>query len=312
MFRRGEAGDELREGLDRISWKTVKAPSAAEREILLGDGSRLGALKRAHAGAAGRNVAIVDQIEDEKRAAGEKRREREERRLAAVRARKQAEAERRERNRMAMAQRRDAKAPAQEVPVPVVNGPFDGLPGGSFINAVYKGDWDAVKTFNEAYGNRKIRQYKRSMGNRPHFADGLITAGYRSIELPKIMLAVYLFNYDSAYEGCLRDDAVTFEVVEHVPDTVYRNLLGYEVMRSHGYTSRERFRVNKEFTASFRRIGKMKPESAMGTIADFFLNQGGTDLKREMVKGTKAMMAKFSCGSPEIKQLERNLLRYMR
>lgn len=315
MFRRGKASAKLKKELRQIHWKLVKAPTVAEKAILLGDGSRIGELKQAHAGAMSENAGTLAQIDAEKKAFKEKQRKKEEQRIAALREKRRAEAERKRRRKAEWDRRqRDGGSGgvhAPEIPLPVVSGPFDGLPGGSFINAVYIGDFDAVATFNESYGNRKIRQYKRSMGNKPHFMDGVIIAAYQTIQLQKIMAAVYLFNYDSKYEACLRDDAVTFEVVEHVPDTVYRNLLGWEVMRSYGYTSREKFRVNKEFTAAFRLIGRTKPDSAMGTIADYFLNQGGTDIKREMVKGTRAMMQKFSCDSQEIRQFEQNLLQLM-
>ncbi len=73
------------------------------------------------------------------------------------------------------------------------------------------------------------------MGDKEHWLESTIEAAYKSISLTNTLLAVYLFDYDSKYEPCLGKDAVTLQVVDHVPDMVVHNLLGQEVTRSYGY-----------------------------------------------------------------------------
>lgn len=310
MFRCGSASEKLKSAINGVPWKTVKDPTQKQKQILLEDSSQLEELKTAHNIAVLENARIRQQVASEKEAVRQKQIGKEQERIAAVRAKKRAEAERIQRNKMIHSQGRPSgSSTAAPVSFPVVHGPFDGLQGGSFLNALYKADWSAIEQFNNAYASQKIQQNKRIMGNSPHWSDGFINAGFKAVRLTNTVLAVYLFDYERSYGGCLKDDAVTFEVVEVVPDVVTKNLLGHEVSRSYGYTSRRYFKVNKEFTAAFRRVGRTKPEGAMSTLSDLFLNQGGTDIRRQLIAGTRQMMNKFSCDSPEIRQIEWNLLK---
>ena len=93
--------------------------------------------------------------------------------------------------------------------------------------------------------------------------------------------------------------------------------------------------MNKDFQATFRRIGKTKPENLSMAFIDLLIGGGGInmpaelanadpvlnqmanllkgsgprDLRNQLVTGTKQMMENFSCDSPEIKQLEENMLK---
>lgn len=58
------------------------------------------------------------------------------------------------------------------------------------------------------------------------------------------------------------------------------------------------------------RVGKMQPSGGKAELSDWLLNGGGTDLRNEVVAGTRMLMARFACDSTEIKQLEKNLLRF--
>lgn len=311
MFQRGSASEELKTSLKQIAWNSVKAPTAQQQQVLLGDTSRLEELKRAHARALVENEQTRNQIQAEKVAAERKKAQREQQRRAELERKREAEYYGRAKTPRTFGSP-SRPTPPNTAPLPVVHGPFDSLHGGSFLNALYKGDWSAIEKFNSAYANRKIQQNASFWGNKPHWSDDYLNAGFKSIKLTNSVLAIYLFNYDTAYGACLKKDAVRFEVVEVVPDTVYYNYLGYEVARDYGYTSRKYFKVNKEFEDAFRRVGRMKPEGTMLAISDFLLNQGGTDLRRELVKGTKELMAKYRCDSPEIKQLEQNLIKTVR
>ncbi len=309
VFHRTRADEGLLREIDRQKWDRVSAPSAADRSILFDRPDQIGHLATAHDQAAVNNLQVDRQIQDE-RAEIQRRREAERNtRIAEARRREAAKRDRIARNKANYAMQRgggfvDSSGP---VSMPNVSGPFDGLPGKDMLNAIYAQDWDAVAAINTYYSSEKLRQHKNIMGGK-HWTDGLMEAGFKSIDISKIVLAVYLFNYQKQYGACLESDAVTFEVVDYAPDTSVKNVLGIEIARFYGYEIHEKFKVNKEFTSAFRMVGCMKPEDGMLTVVEFIMNSGGTDIKRESVSGTKQMMGKFDCQSPEIKQMEKALL----
>ncbi len=310
LFGQAGASATMLDTMARSHWKGVAPPAAKDWAIIQKNAPQLARLQAAHEQALAMNSNIKARIDQEEKALAARR--------EADRSARQQERERRERaeqqarkNRWKAAESRNGQSRTARLGKPAeVYGPFDGLRGASFFNAIYKGDFDSVRQYTRYYQERKIRQRKQAMGNKPHIMDGILDQGVRSIKLTSNFLAVYLFNYDSAYGDCLKKDAVTFEVVKQVPDTVTYNMLGWEISRSYGYTSRKQFRVNKEFVSAFRRVGKMKPTGAMASISDMLLNNGGTDIRREIVAGTLQIMGKFACDSPEIRQLERNILRF--
>lgn len=216
----------------------------------------------------------------------------------------------------------------------VVNGPFDSIEGGSFFNALYKGDAASIRRQNADYSQLKILQYKQFMG-ASHPTDDYVDMLYKHVRLLDSVKAIYLFQYQGKYARCLREDAVKFKLVETVPDVVYENLLGIEVARHYGSTTTTFYKVNKDFQATFRRIGKTKPENLSMAFVDLLIGGGGInipaelanadpmfnqmakllkgkgprDLRNQLATGTKQMMKNFSCDSPEIKQLEKNMLK---
>lgn len=305
-FTRAKASSRLEETMAQARWMYSSPPDAETWALMKDNRPVTDDIKRAHTAGVAQNEAVTRQhrLEDE--------RDRQQR-LAKLRAEaaadKQREIRAREVERRSRERAQGSYAGGDPGRLKVVNGPFDGLSASSYLNAIYQADWATVAQYDQAYGYRKVQQFRKSLGNKPHIMSPLIESAYQSMKLTDTVLAIYLFAYDSKYRSCLRKDAVEFEVVEHVPDTVFTNLLGQEVARSYGYTSRERFKVNKEFTQAFRRVGRTKPVNAASMITDFFLNQGGTDTRNELIKGTSQLMNKFSCDCDEIKQLEQNLVR---
>ncbi len=190
--------------------------------------------------------------------------------------------------------------------LPRVRGPFDELSGGDFLNALYHGDLAAVARFNKYYQVRKVRQLRGLTGEDPFGA--LLETGIGEIRLEENVMAVYLFRYESNFGDCLGDDAAEFEVTETRPDTVYENGLGVEVARFYGGTTKTHYRVKPEFEAAFRRVGRMKPEGGMSELSDLLLNGGGSDLRRDLLKGARQIFGRFECDSAEILRFESGLL----
>jgi hypothetical protein len=190
--------------------------------------------------------------------------------------------------------------------LPKVDGPFSGLAGGDYLNAVFNRNYSAVKTFDEYYQLRKIKQRRDFMGE--HWMDAALNSAIKKIRLIDTVMGIYLFNYGEKYRKCLRKGAIRFTVAKTSPDIVTRNGFGQEIAREYGGTERYYYDVNMEFESAFQRISTTQPENLMSTITDALLNQGGTDLRRELLKGSRQMMDKYDCSSPVIKQMERALL----
>ena len=190
--------------------------------------------------------------------------------------------------------------------LPRVRGPFDDLRGGAYLNALHKGDLDAVAKFDRYYQLRKLRQQYALLGD--HFAADIYSAAFRQTRLADTVLGAYLFGFQSRYPECLGEDAVVFKVVKTVPDVVTENLLGAEVMRIYGGTYSSEFKVKPAFASAFRRVGTTKPDGVMASVSAFLLNGSGTDLRREVLAGTRQLMARFDCNSKEVQRVEQSLL----
>ena len=315
LFKRAKASPAMREAMQQVQWQTVQAPTPDDWRVIRDNGDGMRQLQRDHEQGVADNVRVLAQIEEEKVMI--QRKQEEERRQMQEEAARERQIEEQRRQRIDAAWAAEAEAEASGnlarpalVPPPEVSGPFDGLKGASFFNAMYKGDFDTVRQYTTYYQERKIRQRQEAMGGQPHIMDGILDSAFRSVSLASNMMAVYLFNYDSQYQSCLGDDAATFTVVRVYPEVVTTNLIGVEIARSYGFTTRKTYRVKKVFENAFRRVGRMQPSGVMGKLSDWLLNAGGTDLRNEVVAGTRMLMARFTCDSPEIQRLEQNLLRF--
>lgn len=308
VFHRTRADDGLRHAIADVQWGRIKSPSPEDMNILFDQPDQIGKLAAAHEKAASKNALIDQQIQAEREEFKSRKEAERAARIAKAEKKETARRERIARNKTRFAMRRgggftDSSGPSR---IPDVSGPFDALPGKDLLNAIYAQDWNSVKSINQFYSSEKLRQHKKIMGGR-HWSDGFIEAGFKAIDLSKNVLAVYLFNYQKQYGACLEPDAVPFTVVDYAPDISIKNVLGQEIARSYGYEIHQKFKVNKEFAPAFRKVGRMKPEGGM-MIADFFLNQGGTDIRQEAIRGIKTMMHEYDCHSPEIKKMEKALL----
>ena len=314
MFHRSPASEQLNTAIPSIHWSyRAKGPEPGHWDLMKNNASGRTELVTAHNARLKKNAEFYATLEKNLLEAERKREEERRKSIAQRRAQVAADAERRARIKREWAARQSGKLSVDdeflELPsLPTVEGPFNELRGGNFLNALYHGDFAAISQFDAYYRQRKIQQRRAWIGK--HWTDDLLDAAVNSMRLADTVLTIYLFYFEDKYAACLKPDAVTFRVVKVVPDTVIENLLGVEVARYYGWTERKFFKINKEFAIAFRRIGTTEPESAMAGLSDFLLNQGGTDLRREVLAGTKQMMKTFSCESKTIQRLENTLLAF--
>ena len=314
VFLRSTPSQKLNQAVATIPWSyQVKGPEQGHWELLKGNDSGLTRLQALHNTRLKKNAEFFASLGKNLAEAERKREEERRKHIAQRRKQKAAEAERRARTEREWAARQSGK-PYDEAaiielpPLPTVEGPFTTLRGGNFLNALYQSDFDAIAQFDSYYRQRKIQQRRSGVGK--HWTDDILDAAVNSMRLADTVLAIYLFYFEANYKACLRKDAVQFKVVKVVPDVVIENLIGVEIARHYGWTERRYFKVNKDFEIAFRRIGTTEPEGAMATLSDFLLNQGGTDLRRELLAGTKQMMKTFPCNSQPVQRLKKTLLTF--
>jgi len=219
----------------------------------------------------------------------------------------------------------------------VVKGPFDGLEGSSFFNAIYHADFASVRQQSRYYQATKYQQIKTFMGTyNDEFSDGFIRGIYQNVDMMNIFYALYLKKYQDDYKSCLRRDAIKFELKETTEGSPVLDWKGNEIGRKEPVVTLTYYTVNKEFSAIFERIGKIKPNNVSAGFLDLLVGGGGInmpsqlanadpglgqlstllrgrgerDIRNQVVSGTSRLMKKFPCDSPEIKQLEDNMILY--
>lgn len=184
-------------------------------------------------------------------------------------------------------------------------GPFKGLPGEAYLNAVYHGDLKLVRKADKNYAASLKKLYLLATNNNPGALGNVITQAFLSINIHDSISAKYLFQYEKRFASCLREDAEIFGIEEKVPGIVASNMLGIELWRTNGFSNIYTYKINTEFAPVFRQVGTMKPE-AMALI-NFFLNSGQPDYRLQVVKGVEQILQTFECNDPVIKQFEANL-----
>lgn len=194
------------------------------------------------------------------------------------------------------------------MPLPDVKGPFDGLPGATFLNAVYQGDKQLVQRINRSYNSAQSAGIKAFFGSYGNQMTDAMADLHRFVRIQDSVAAKYLFEYEKRYRRCLSEPPAIFYVIGYQPDMVFTNLLGAEIARYYGGTTQTEYRINHEFTGVFQKIGKLKPEGLFASGTSWLANQGREDLRKSSVLGVSKIFKQFSCDSPEIKTFEKNLI----
>ena len=192
--------------------------------------------------------------------------------------------------------------------LPEVSGPFDGLPGADFLNAVYQGDKALVQRFNRTFNNAQAAGLKTFFGSYGNQMTDAMADFLKMARIEDAVAAKYLFEYEKHYRRCLSETPATFYVTGYQPDMVVTNLLGAEIARHYGGTTKTKYQVNHEFSGVFQKVGKMQPEGLFASATGFLASQGSEDLRKSSLNGIAQIFSQFACDSPEIKVFEKNLI----
>ena len=194
------------------------------------------------------------------------------------------------------------------MPLPDVSGPFDGLPGATFLNAVYQGDKKIVKRINHTYNNAQSAGLKAFFGSYENQMTDAMADLHKFVRIQDSVAAKYLFEYEKRYGRCLSESPATFYVTGYQPDMVVTNLLGVEIARHYGGTTQTKYQINQEFSGVFQKVGKMQPQGLFASGTSWLASQGREDLRKSSLLGVAQIFGKFPCDSPEVKAFEQNLI----
>ncbi len=315
VFKRTKASSDLVKLVDSVKWNVIDPPEKRTWEYLKKEGRVPTSIEVAYREAADKNTEVRARLIAEAEKANVERRKKEqksyERRLAARKIDKGLKSEKSGISDLEI---------SREI-LEGISGPFSVFDGGGYLNAIYQGDLSLVRHADRVYLAdlqpliQETANMVKTMAPLVELLSGgvldqkyvhhTVDKGFKNASIFKRVLATYLFNYQRYSSRCLRSDHVKFTVYSSSPDIVYTNYLGVEVARIYGDSSQDTYFVNKEFQSVFRDIGNSQSKSAGGTLVDTFYNKGKIT---ELFSGTKNMMAKYPCDSPEIKRLEESFL----
>lgn len=134
---------------------------------------------------------------------------------------------------------------------------------------------------------------------------GLCKRAIGQIRLIEPATAAYLLSYPKNYARCLSAVAVSCTVTTNVLTATTSELPGDEIARSEGYTINSNFNVNKEFEATFRNAGTIKPNDCLASVADQQVANGRISAANQRVR---KMMRDYGCNSGVIERMEDGML----
>ena len=205
--------------------------------------------------------------------------------------------------------------------------PFTGYPSEDYFNALYGADFAALrkmdKAFTEPYRNlmNKLGGYNMlsavgaftelltgsAIKSENFVASMQLSIDNLSLIVP--MFAVYLIDYQVVYHECIEQDAATFEKTT-VMQTVYQDSSGFEYSRTTDAIYRDYYKVNRRFAHVFEAVGLTEPDSVLGNLIGMMFARNGRINVHDITSGTRKMMRRFQCRSPEITRMEKNMLSY--
>ncbi len=200
--------------------------------------------------------------------------------------------------------------------------PFKDIPGAVYFNALYNQDFEALRALDRDYvaGIRPLMTFGAQQviqmgplidalaGQRPGTTAQDMAHGLQNMSALYAVMGTYLVNYDRAYEKCLKPGARTVEISQRT-DMVTRDGFGNEIRRVEGWTDRDYYRINPEFSGHFNTLFDTATGSAQQQMLDLFLNDAQITFLRQ---GAERLMSNYDCASPEVKQLEAGFLAYDR
>lgn len=200
--------------------------------------------------------------------------------------------------------------------------PFTEITNAEYFNALYNQDFKTLRVLDRKYMNgiRPLMSFGAQQaikmgplidalsGQVQGTTAGELTRGLENLSALYAVLGAYLISYDGAYGKCLQPDARTIEISRRT-DLVTTDGFGNEIRRQEGWTDRDYYRINPEFSDHFDTLFNAATGTAQAQLLDLFLNDANVTRLRRSVE---QIMSQHDCASPEVKRLEEGFLAYDR
>jgi len=200
--------------------------------------------------------------------------------------------------------------------------PFSGIAGGEYFNALYNQDFATLRALDRDYvaGIRPLMSFGAQQvielgplinalsGQRAGQVESDVAHWVKNLSALYAVFGTYLVEYQDVYKKCLKPGATTIEISKRT-DYVTTDGFGNDISRRRGWTDRDYYRVNPEFSGHFNTLFGAATGTAQARLFDLFLN----DAKISRLRlDTEKLMSTYDCKSPEIQQLEEGFLAYDR
>ena len=185
-----------------------------------------------------------------------------------------------------------------------VDGPFCDLPGGRYLNAIYRGNLDEVRQMDHIY-EQSVKSYLNSQlpgGDPDNPVNQFFSAvmNMEQIQLLRDSANKYMYSYAAWGESCLEPGAQVYKFERTEPIIVETDEWGVTT-RSGGEHYEAFYTLNPEFFGLRDQLG-----SAGGAKdSDHPANMPSM---RQVYRGIVTMKQEYGCRSAEVKEFERQLI----
>ncbi len=184
-------------------------------------------------------------------------------------------------------------------------GVFCNLPGGDYLNALYRGDDSALQRIEQSHRQEVLALIDQMAGRfgLPRNDVMLNVLKKASTDDPLITMVAnkYLHSYQKWPEKCFREGSVELTFSYYQPSFIEVDADGM-VSETDEISYDSVYRVNPEFVTLARRVG-----SATGSKSSSRLKAGST--LQSIYRGIEQLIREHDCSSPQIRQLESHLAR---
>ncbi|MFK7887826.1 MAG: hypothetical protein AB8G16_13280, partial [Gammaproteobacteria bacterium] len=186
---------------------------------------------------------------------------------------------------------------------PACSGVFCDLPGGRYLNAIYRGDLTAVRQMDFLH-QQSVRAFfnerKKILGGG--VLERVFDTAFdpNQLQLLREVANKYMYAYPVFGEACF-DAGASPKKYEHVTPVVIETDEYGVTTRSGGQTFEATYTVNPEFVALRDRLATYKGAKRSD-------NPFNTPLKAAVYTGIVELMRGTPCRNPEVKTLERQLI----
>ncbi|MEO0410472.1 MAG: hypothetical protein AAF221_01360 [Pseudomonadota bacterium] len=198
--------------------------------------------------------------------------------------------------------------------------PFKDMPRADYLNALYNQEFSELQTLDrQALARLRplLTLGGQQLGLYGDLADALtgkkrgqsaekMRNAMRHMSVVHAVMGTYLTQYQERYKACQSKGDAVFTITTR-NDYVTRDGFGNEVRRRPGWTTKDSYRIPARFRDQFEALFGAAKQNGFGQLLDVFVNDGNVARLRS---GTRALMAKHACDSPEVQQFEWGLLAY--